>query len=147
VTLTMADVPSEGSGRSRGSGPEGAGSRGGQPTRRTFTAAYKLRIVGEYDALTEHGSRGALLRSEGLYQSHIDKWRRARDRGGLGATGRPAEVKVVSESVESRRLKAENARLVAELAKTRAVLEVMGKVSALLDVISESADSEPKPTR
>jgi transposase len=143
--LTVADVPSDGSGGSRGPGPKGAGSREGQPTRRTFTGAYKLRIVGEYDALTEHGSRGALLRSEGLYQSHIDKWRRARDRGALSVAGSAATsspVKSAPESAENRRLKADNARLVAELAKTRAVLEVMGKVSALLEVLSEGADRE-----
>ncbi len=59
---------------------------------------------------------------------------------GSAAVSSPA--KAVPESAENRRLKADNARLVAELAKTRAVLEVMGKVSALLEVLSESADRE-----
>jgi transposase len=34
--------------------------------RRTFTAKYKLEILAEYDAAPE-GTKGALLRREGLY--------------------------------------------------------------------------------
>ena len=49
-----------------------------RPRRRSFTAEYKARILDEYDALA-HGSegRGALLRREGLYTSHIAEWRKA----------------------------------------------------------------------
>ena len=32
-----------------------------------FTAAYKLRILREFDACTHKGEKGALLRREGLY--------------------------------------------------------------------------------
>jgi hypothetical protein len=39
-------------------------------SRRTFTAAYKLRILREADAC-ERGHVGALLRREGLYASHL----------------------------------------------------------------------------
>ena len=75
--LTLNDVaPGEPATPAGGDGP-----RAGQPVRRTFTAAYKLRIVEEYFSLTERGARGALLRREGLYQSHLEKWRRALDRG------------------------------------------------------------------
>lgn len=108
-----------------------------------------MRIVSEYDGATEPGARGALLRREGLYQSHISKWRLARDRGALAATGSAGSTdasRARSQSAQTRRLKAENARLTAELAKTQAVLEVMGKVHALLEVLSESADQEQKPT-
>ena len=48
------------------------------PKRRVFTAEYKARILAEYDA-AEHGQRGAILRREGLYSSHLIEWRRARD--------------------------------------------------------------------
>ena len=50
--------------------------------RRTFTAQYKLEIVAEYDAAPD-GEKGAVLRREGLYSSHIIEWRRARDAGAL----------------------------------------------------------------
>ncbi|WP_416210764.1 transposase, partial [Frankia sp. Cas8] len=129
MTLTMNDVSSGGPEGLSGKGRKESGPRDGQTTRRTFTAAYKVRIVGEYDALTEHGARGALLRREGLYESHIGKWRRARDQGALGAARTSGPATAVP--AENRRLKAENARLTAELAKTRPVLEVMGKVHAL----------------
>jgi hypothetical protein len=39
-------------------------------------------------------------------------------------------------------LKEENARLAEELAKTKAVLEVVGKAHALLGILSESADKD-----
>src|SRR5512147_226914 len=39
--------------------------------RRTFTAKYKLEILAAYDAAAD-GEKGALLRREGLYSSHVD---------------------------------------------------------------------------
>lgn len=39
--------------------------------RRTFTAAYKLRILEEADHCQQTGQIGALLRREGLYSSHL----------------------------------------------------------------------------
>jgi hypothetical protein len=45
--------------------PSGDRPRADRPRRQTFTAAYKLRMVEEYDA-AEHGEKGALLRREGL---------------------------------------------------------------------------------
>ena len=38
--------------------------------RRTFTAQYKLEILAAYEAAPD-GEKGALLRREGLYSSHI----------------------------------------------------------------------------
>jgi hypothetical protein len=71
-----------------------------------------------------------------LYQSHVDKWRTARDRGRIDADGAKRAAKTVpgkdAESVaENRRLVAENVRLAAELAKSKSVVEVMGKLHAL----------------
>ena len=56
--------------------------------RRTFTAKYKLEILAEYDAAPE-GAKGALLRREGLYSSHIVEWRKARDAGALAGLAVP----------------------------------------------------------
>src|SRR6202008_2331108 len=50
--------------------------------RRTFTAKYNLEILAAYDAAPA-GEKGALLRREGLYSSHIVQWRQARDAGAL----------------------------------------------------------------
>src|ERR1700728_983116 len=56
--------------------------------RRTFTAQYKLDVVAEYDAAAT-GEKGAVLRREGLYSSHVIEWRRARDAGALAGPARP----------------------------------------------------------
>jgi len=49
-----------------------------RPRRRTFTAAYKLKVLREVDACTKPGQIGALLRREGLYTSHLSAWRKQR---------------------------------------------------------------------
>jgi len=49
------------------------GPRAGQPKRRAFSAAYKLKIVEQYEQLANPRERGALLRREGLYHSHVPR--------------------------------------------------------------------------
>jgi transposase len=124
------------------------GPRSDQPKRRSFTAEYKLAMIAEYDAAAEPGAKGALLRREGLYSSHIIEWRRARDAGALaGVADKPRKPARSDADREAQRLRAENERLRAELAKTRAALDVVGKAHALLGLISESADTEPRSSR
>ena len=115
-----------------------------RPRRRTFTAEYKLAMVAEYDAADAEG-RGALLRREGLYTSHISEWRRARDRGSL--TGPAARPRKSAEQAELDKLRRRNDKLEAELAKTKLALEITGKAHALLELLSESADDETKRSR
>lgn len=124
------------------------GPRAEQPKRRTFTAEYKLAMIAEYDAATEPGAKGALLRREGLYSSHIIEWRRARDAGALaGVADRPRRPARSQADRDAERLRAENERLRAELARTKAALDVVGKAHALLGLISESADTDPRSSR
>jgi transposase-like protein len=138
MTMTLADRPVD----------DGAVSpRAERPRRRTFTAEYKLRILAEYDA-AEPGGRGALLRREGLYSSHVVEWRRARDAGALdGLAAKPRSGSTSGGQVETERLRRDNARLQRELAQTKAALEVVGKAHALLELLSESADTEPRSKR
>jgi len=119
-----------------------------RPKRRTFTAAYKARILAEYDALPDGSpERGALMRRERLYHSHIEHWRTQQEKGTLPATtGKPspksAEVEELARlRAENKKLKARNARLESDLGKTRTALDIAGKAFALLDGISGSADS------
>src|SRR5690349_11464146 len=86
----MADMASARAGQD-GVVASGEGPRTARPGRRSFTAEYKMRIVAEYDQLDDPGARGALLRREGLYTSHISRWRQARDQGAAGglAESRP----------------------------------------------------------
>jgi regulator of protease activity HflC (stomatin/prohibitin superfamily) len=77
-----------------------SGPRADQPRRRTFTAQYKLAMVAEYDRLPA-GGKGALLRREGLYSSHIIEWRLARDAGTLaGPASPPAGAATRGKSAE-----------------------------------------------
>jgi transposase len=124
----------------------GEGPRSGRAKRRTFTAAYKARIVREYDQMTDPGERGALLRREGLYTSHISQWRRVRDDSAEKVlSGKPAGRPGRSAAdAENELLRKENEKLAAELARTKAVLEVAGKAHALLELLSEGADSDVK---
>jgi transposase-like protein len=142
LTFTTADL------RDAGVDDGPVSPRSDRPKRRVFGAEYKLAIVAEYDALTEPGAKGELLRREKLYSSHIVEWRKARDAGasaGLAATprtpGRSPEAK------ENERLRARAERAERELAKTKAALEIMGKAHALLELLSESADTEPRSKR
>ena len=139
--------------------------------RRVFSSEYKLAIVEEYYRLTEPGAKGALLRREGLYSTHIVDWRRARDAGtltgvsdtprqnpdtspttspgGKPATRKPADQKPADQKSaaavarDNERLARENERLAAELARTKTALEIMGKAHALLELLSESAETDP----
>lgn len=140
------------------------GPRGDQPRRRVFTPEYKLRMVAEYDRATEPGERGALLRREGLYHSHIIEWRKARDAGvlaartaaeqpdaGRGRPGEPARPRRrrhspgSAEQAELERLRRQNEKLAKDLARTQAALEIMGKAHALLELLSESGQDKPEP--
>src|SRR5258708_24052576 len=56
--------------------------------RRSFTAKYKLEVLAAYEA-AELGERGAILRREGLYSSHIVEWRRAPGAGALAGLSQP----------------------------------------------------------
>ncbi len=114
--------------------------------RRTFTAQYKLEILAAYDAAAD-GEKGALLRREGLYSSHIVAWRRARDAGALAALAAPRGRKRRDPRDEQiAALQAEKQRLEQELAKARFVVDVQAKLHALLETLSESADTEPRST-
>ncbi len=137
MTMTIADLPSGSPGEPGDLVARPNAARPGHATRRVFSTSYKLRMVAEYDSLTDHGARGALLRREGLYHSHLEKWRRVRDRDASAVKG-AARQEVSAESKENRRLVQENARLTAELEKTKAVVDILGKACALLEVLSES---------
>ena len=119
--------------------------RSDRPRRRSFTAKYKLDMLAEYDA-ADAAARGVLLRREGLYSSHLSEWRKARDSGGLtgGLAAAPRPGRKSAEQLENAKLRARAERAERELAKTQAALEIVGKAHALLELLSESADTEPR---
>ncbi len=114
-----------------------------RPVRRSFTAAYRAQVVAEYEA-APHGSKAAVLRREGLYQSQIREWTRARAAVTRGASPpRRRHRAATGGKDDAARLRAENQRLTRELAKSQAVVEIMGKLQGLLETISESTDTPP----
>jgi transposase-like protein len=125
-----------------GTTPDGS-ERRQTPVRRVFTPEYKLSILAEYDRCSESGERGAILRREGLYSSLITDWRRQHRQGLLkAALGRQDGGRGGPTFSETMKLRAENERLRSKLAQAEAVIHVQGKVHALLEEISKSADSE-----
>lgn len=116
-------------------------------SRRTYTAKYKVAILAEYEASDRDG-KGALLRRERLYTSLISEWRKQRDRGALEALSRPRGRPPADPAErETVRLRAENERLSAELAKARQVIEVQGKLSALLEQLATGGATEARSAR
>jgi len=123
MTMTTADLASD----------DGVmGPRGGRPKRRVFTAEYKAAILAEYDA-AEWGQRGQILRREGLYSSHVIGWRRARDAGAHeGLAPRATRPPRDPRDAQIAALTARAAKAEAELARSKAALEIVGKVGAAL---------------
>ncbi len=119
--------------------------RGQMPIRRIFPNEYKLSILAEYDRCSESGDKGALLRREGLYSSIITDWRRQHREGTLVVSEGRASAggRQVPTRPEIDKLRAENERLKRKLARAEAIIEVQGKVQALLEELSESADTDP----
>jgi transposase len=117
--------------------------RADRPKRRTFTAEYKAAVLSEYDA-ADRGERGAILRREGLYSSHIVEWRKAAEAGAATALGRKSRDRRDRE-IEQLRARAEKAET--ELARTQAALDLVGKAHALLETLSESTGTLKRPPR
>ncbi len=114
--------------------------------RRTFEAGFKLRVLEEWDR-AEVGERSAILRREGIYSSVISDWKRQRREGLLNNDGsRSSAGRGGPSYAEVDRLRRENRKLQQDLAKAKFVIEVQGKVSALLEELSKSADTDTPET-
>jgi len=110
-------------------------------SRRRFTAAYKLRILAEADGCGKRGEVGALLRREGLYRSHLAKWRKQRREGSLSAlTAQKRGPKPDPQAAEIARLRRENEQLQARLEQAEAIIDIQKKVSALLGMAMPKQD-------
>jgi hypothetical protein len=113
--------------------------------RRCFTAAYKLRILKEFDDCSQPREKGALLRREGLYHSNICTWSRQREKGelqGLAPKKRGRKVKEVNPLTRSvAQLERENKRLNKKLRQAETIIEVQKKISEILG-ISQPEDVE-----
>jgi len=107
-----------------------------KPTRRSFTAKYKLSIVEQADACRGSGEIGALLRREGLYSSHLNNWRKLHRQGALQSlSAQPRGPKAESTSVDVKvvaQLERKVAQLESQLDKAHTIIDVQKKLSVLL---------------
>ena len=111
--------------------------------RRQFTAKYKLRILEEADHCTERGQIGELLRREGLYSSHLSKWRQQRVRGQLQGLSPKKRGRTVQDpsAAELSRLRRENERLRAQLEQAEIIIDVQKKLAKLLGLSTDETKS------
>jgi len=110
---------------------------GARPTRRRYTAEYKLRILREAEVSSGRGELGALLRREGLYSSNLTAWRTQRQRGELEGLSRrrgplPKPRNALTDKVKV--LERENARLKARAERAEGLVEIQKKVSEILGI-------------
>ena len=106
-----------------------------RPTRRSFTAEYKRRIIMEADACTGHGQLGELLRREGLYSSTLASFRNQQQAGRLaGADPQFARAQRKQKEATRQRDSRRISRLEAENEKLRALIDLQKKLSDLIGV-------------
>ncbi|MEW6756155.1 MAG: IS3 family transposase [Candidatus Latescibacterota bacterium] len=105
-----------------------------RPQRRSFTAAYKRRVLEQADQCCQRGELGALLRREGLYSSHLVEWRRQRRRGRLGQVQR-GQPPASAQGKEIARLQREMVRLQQRLVQAEAIIAVQKKLASLLGAL------------
>ena len=114
-----------------------------RPTRRRFDVEQKLRILEEYESAATPEARGAVLRREGIYSSHISAWRQQRDAGGKAALTRKRGPKPNPQARELQRLRRENERLLKRTAQLEKIVEVQGKMQALLQELGSKETAPP----
>ncbi len=109
-----------------------------KPTRRRYSAEYKLRILREAEACSRPGEIGALLRREGLYSSNLTAWRKQREKRELESLSQkrrgplPKENNPLADKVKA--LERETARLRARAERAEGLVELQKKVSEILGI-------------
>jgi transposase-like protein len=110
-----------------------------KPKRRKFTAAEKARILKEADSALP-GQLGALLRREGIYSSHLQKWRAERDVAALQPKKRGPQANPLT--AENKQLKKQNEKLAKRLRQAEKIIELQKKMSEILGVTLETIDED-----
>lgn len=117
-----------------------------KPSRRRYTAEYKLGILREAEGCTGRGELGALLRREGLYSSNLTQWRKQREKGELAGLSRrrgpsPKGKNPLIDKV--RVLEQDNARLKRRAERAEGLVELQKKVSEILGIeLSRSGEKD-----
>ena len=106
-----------------------------RPTRRHYSARYKLKVLEQTDEL-DGGQVGAYLRREGLYWSILCTWRKQRETGALAGLepqqrGPKAKAAANPDARRVSQLEKENAKLQEQNRRLALVLEIQKKVLLL----------------
>ena len=107
--------------------------------RRTFTAQEKARILKEIDSAGPRQA-AAILRREGIYSSHLQKWRLQRDERALAPKKRGPKVDEQAKRIKE--LEKKTARLEKRLAHANALIELQKKVAEILGTDLQDSDNE-----
>lgn len=108
--------------------------------RRRFTAAEKARILREIDAAPP-GKVASILRREGLYSSHLTKWRRERDEAALVPKKRGPKPDI--QAAKTKMLEKKVMRLERKLAHAQALIQLQKKVAEILETsLPESEETD-----
>jgi transposase len=110
-----------------------------KPVRRTFTRAFKMKILREVDNAPQ-GTIAAILRREGLYSSHLAKWRAERDESNLVSRKRGPKRNPLNGEVQ--KLRVENRRLEKRLSQANQIIDLQKKISKMLGIALESGDDD-----
>jgi transposase-like protein len=115
---------------------------------RRYSAKYKAKILAEYESLSK-ADKGALLRREGLYSSLITAWRSQRDAGAMTELAKPAGRQPADpRDKEIGKLRSQVSKLEDDLDRAHKVIEIQGKLSALLDQLAtDNAQTERGETK
>jgi len=108
-----------------------------RPTRRTYPAEYRARVLAEYEA-APHGQKPAVLRREGIYQTLVAEWAKARDAEAAGTAyrrERKSRSKDQTSAARALKLAAENQRLTRQLAQTQVALDVMDVMGVACELV------------
>ena len=100
-----------------------------RPRRRRFTGAEKARILRECEAASS-GQIVGILRREGIYASHIQKWRTERDEAALAPKKRGPKPNV--EAAKIKILEQKMMRLEKKLAEANALIRLQKKVAEIM---------------
>jgi transposase-like protein len=133
--------------------PGGSGNRNGsskpsepdievveKAVRRKFSATYKAKILREAEAASP-GTVAAILRREGLYSSHLQKWRAEESRRAHEARKRGPKTNPLAAEVKRQR--EEIARLEQRLTKAGHIIELQKKIAEIMGVtLEEIPDDE-----
>lgn len=113
--------------------------------KRRFSSAYKLDIVKQAELCRANGEPiGGLLRREGLYSSHLTKWRQQKDQGLLSSTSAPKQGRKPESSpnrTDYEKLQRDYQALEQRFKQAQAIIDVQKKVSEIFGVTLNPAQT------